>query len=65
MSLVVHTKDLTTFTPYDGLKYANQKSQMLGVFGLKLGGSHSLLYCYFDRFSLLLPFHFTIIVLVC
>ena len=31
---------------YEGLNLANQKRRQLGVFGRKLGGSHSPFYCY-------------------
>ena len=38
------------YTPYEGPNLANQKSRKLGVFGQKLGGSHS-------------PFHLIIILI--
>ena len=39
-----------TYTPHEGLNLTNRKTGKLGVFGWKLGGSHSLFSCYFDTY---------------
>ena len=38
------------YTPFEGLNLSNQNRRKLGVFGRKLKGSHSLVYCYFDKY---------------
>ena len=43
------THEVALYTSYESLNMANQKNRKLGVFGRKLGGSHSLFYCYFDN----------------
>ena len=39
------------YTPYKGLNLANQKGRKSGVFGRQLDGSHSLFYCYFEKWN--------------
>ena len=45
----LYTYYIKAYTSHEGPNLANKNKWMLGVFDRKLGGSHSLLYCYFDK----------------